>query len=227
MITAQIKEPEKVTAEVKQLSLGAGAPKEETDPTVPDWAKQPTKPAYTAAEVGAIPVPSTATVGQTIRVSAVDESGKPTEWEAVDFPEGGGGAEVWETEITTEEDVWVLKIPFPVQKFFDLIIEIVTPSSIAANNTNIILDDGSQWGIQIAHLNTTNFNQNGFCLHGLWIGDRLLCTAYIAGSYSYMWSSTVQNGKLYWLSESSSWDAITIKAGTALPTGTVVRIYAR
>lgn len=28
---------------------------EETDPTVPDWAKQPTKPKYTAAEVGAIP----------------------------------------------------------------------------------------------------------------------------------------------------------------------------
>ena len=28
---------------------------DETDPTVPDWAKQPTKPKYTASEVGAIP----------------------------------------------------------------------------------------------------------------------------------------------------------------------------
>lgn len=28
---------------------------EETDPTVPDWAKQPTKPVYTASEVGAEP----------------------------------------------------------------------------------------------------------------------------------------------------------------------------
>lgn len=27
----------------------------ETDPTVPDWAKQPTKPTYTAEEVGALP----------------------------------------------------------------------------------------------------------------------------------------------------------------------------
>lgn len=27
----------------------------ETDPTVPDWAKQPNKPAYTASEVGALP----------------------------------------------------------------------------------------------------------------------------------------------------------------------------
>lgn len=37
----------------------------EQDPTVPDWAKQPQKPAYTAQEVGALPVtthiPSTAT----------------------------------------------------------------------------------------------------------------------------------------------------------------------
>ena len=30
-------------------------PIEETDPTVPEWAKQPTKPKYTASEVGAIP----------------------------------------------------------------------------------------------------------------------------------------------------------------------------
>ena len=28
---------------------------EETDPTVPDWAKQATKPSYTADEVGALP----------------------------------------------------------------------------------------------------------------------------------------------------------------------------
>lgn len=34
---------------------GGGGVIEETDPTVPDWAKQPTKPTYTASEVGAIP----------------------------------------------------------------------------------------------------------------------------------------------------------------------------
>lgn len=48
----------------------------ETDPTVPDWAKQPEKPAYTAEEVGALPdsyVPPEAPVqsvnGQTGEVS--------------------------------------------------------------------------------------------------------------------------------------------------------------
>lgn len=56
-----------------------------------------------------IPVPPTASVGQTIRVSAVDENGKPTEWEAVNFPEGGGGesAGKWRllNDITTKEEI--------------------------------------------------------------------------------------------------------------------------
>lgn len=37
---------------------------------------------------------TSATVGQTIKVKAVDESGKPTEWEAADMPSGGG--DTWE-----------------------------------------------------------------------------------------------------------------------------------
>ena len=39
-----------------------------------------------------ITAPTKANVGQTIMVKAVDENGKPTEWKAVDFPEGGGGS---------------------------------------------------------------------------------------------------------------------------------------
>lgn len=54
-----------------------------------------------ANDVGAIPTPASAAVGQTIVVKAVDESGKPTEWECVD-PE----AENWDYEktITLTED---------------------------------------------------------------------------------------------------------------------------
>ena len=37
---------------------------------------------------------TSASVGQTIKVKAIDESGKPTEWEAADMPSGGGH---WET----------------------------------------------------------------------------------------------------------------------------------
>ena len=48
----------------KRPSGGNGGITKEVDPTVPDWAKQPQKPTYTAAEVGALPdttkIPSTA-----------------------------------------------------------------------------------------------------------------------------------------------------------------------
>lgn len=39
-----------------------------------------------------IHIPASAEVGQTIVVKSVDENGKPTEWEAVDLPSGGGQA---------------------------------------------------------------------------------------------------------------------------------------
>ena len=57
------------------------------------------------ADGGGIPI-DTAEVGQTIVVKSVDENGKPTEWEAADFPSGGGGAE-WKlvANVTIEEDV--------------------------------------------------------------------------------------------------------------------------
>lgn len=48
-----------------------------------------------------------ATVGQTVKIAAVDENGVPTAWEAVDFP-SGGGEDVWEDvcSITIGDDVY-------------------------------------------------------------------------------------------------------------------------
>nr|DAM44152.1 MAG TPA: hypothetical protein [Caudoviricetes sp.] len=64
-------------------------PVKETDPTVPEWAK---------AEI------TGATVGQIAKITAVDETGKPTKWEPVDIPSGGGGdkpvVKIIDTEIT-------------------------------------------------------------------------------------------------------------------------------
>lgn len=49
--------PKSDLASAVQTSLGKAdtALQSESDPTVPDWAKQSTKPTYTAAEVGALP----------------------------------------------------------------------------------------------------------------------------------------------------------------------------
>lgn len=54
----------------------------------------------------------TATVGQTIKVKAVDADGKPTAWEAVDM--AAGNTEVWEKvcQVTTTEDVSFIYQPF-------------------------------------------------------------------------------------------------------------------
>lgn len=55
----QIAKEEPVNAELDfygEIIQGSGGIKYETDPTVPAWAKEPTKPSYTADEVGAVPI---------------------------------------------------------------------------------------------------------------------------------------------------------------------------
>lgn len=91
------------TEEIKE-AVGAYMqehPFEETDPTVPDWAKQPEKPTYTAEEVGALPdntkiptktselendsgflvSPPAPEVGKILKIRSVNEDGTFTcEW---------------------------------------------------------------------------------------------------------------------------------------------------
>jgi hypothetical protein len=91
------------TEEIKEV-VGAYMqehPFKETDPTVPDWAKQTEKPAYTAEEVGALPdntkiptktselendsgflySPPTPEVGKILKIKSVNEDGTFTcEW---------------------------------------------------------------------------------------------------------------------------------------------------
>ena len=70
----------------------ANNPIEETDPTVPDWAKQPEKPSYTAEEVGALPnttttLPNPNTLTFTGAVTESYDGSIPIE---INIPEGGG-----------------------------------------------------------------------------------------------------------------------------------------
>ena len=52
-----------VPTKVSDLTNDSGFITTETDPTVPAWAKQNTKPSYTASEVGAIAAPSSPATG--------------------------------------------------------------------------------------------------------------------------------------------------------------------
>ena len=96
-IEAQEPEPGYVRYDVDQSALltdtqkafartNIDAIKDEKDPTVPDWAKQPSKPTYTASEVGALPSsytpPVTSVNGKTgeVALNAQDVGARPDTW---------------------------------------------------------------------------------------------------------------------------------------------------
>ena len=61
---------------------------------------------------------TSAAVGQIIKVKAIDESGKPTAWEAADMPSGGGGGDEWEliADVTISEPVNSISADVPSGK---------------------------------------------------------------------------------------------------------------
>jgi hypothetical protein len=125
----------------------------EKDPTVPAWAKEPEKPKYTADEVGALPAdtkipdapdlsgyvlsPETAKVGQTIVVKSVDETGQPVEWEAVDFPSGGGG---WSVVIDMNINEETYLVRQDVSGYDEYLILIRTTPGSGSNKSTLTFD---------------------------------------------------------------------------------------
>lgn len=71
-----------------------------------------------------------ATVGQIAKITAVDSNGKPTSWQAVDMPSGGGGH--WETVLDT---VWQQDVITPTA--FDAATGIFTCDSGELNNLEL------------------------------------------------------------------------------------------
>ncbi len=62
----------------------------------------------TSALAGKITAPTTAAVGQIIKVKSVDTSGKPTEWEAADLPSGGI---ITDEQVNTAVSAWLTEHP--------------------------------------------------------------------------------------------------------------------
>ena len=77
----------------------------------------------------------TATVGQTIKVKAVDADGKPTAWEAVDM----AGRDTWEllgTLDASSAEVLQLDFPYPVKKlYFSSVLTDSAGEAYSASNT--------------------------------------------------------------------------------------------
>lgn len=72
---------------------------------------------------------TSAAVGQIIKVKAVDESGKPTAWEAIDFPSGGGSEWVKVADVTYNSNK-------------EVVVESIDYESGVITSTNHGLQDG-------------------------------------------------------------------------------------
>jgi hypothetical protein len=104
---------ESILLKINSVSLTTEVNSESTNKNVPtakavyDALQDINIPSGTDISLGV-----TATVGQTVKVKAVDADGKPTAWEAVDM--AAGGTEVWEKvcQVTTTEDVSFIYQPF-------------------------------------------------------------------------------------------------------------------
>lgn len=105
---------ESILLKVNSVSLTTEVNSESTNKNVPtakavyDALQDINIPSGTDISLGV----TGATVGQTIKVKAVDADGKPTAWEAVDM--ATGETEVWEKvcQVTTTEDVSFVYQPF-------------------------------------------------------------------------------------------------------------------
>ena len=100
-----------------------------------------------------------ATVGQIAKITAVDDSGKPTAWEAVDMPTGGGGDLSWieVADITTEEQTQQLIISTdtdgrPISRYnaLEMISLIYVPADATQTSTN-----GNLWIYPYPKIGTT------------------------------------------------------------------------
>ena len=85
--------------------------------------------AQVLANIGSLPTPPTAKVGQFLRVAAVDANGRVTAVEAVDLPVGGGSASV-------EDETLVMS------GYSDMTVEgeaLVMASGVAVEGDNAII----------------------------------------------------------------------------------------
>ena len=158
-------------------------PIEETDPTVPEWAK---------ADI------TGATVGQIAKIAAVDASGVPTAWEPVDMPSGGGGLQWIEVvDITTEEQTQKLTISVdkdgrPISQYNALwmVFSILFPADASQTSTN-----GTAWTYPFPKIGDNSYRYIAF-VSGWKTVTRTLTYAW-AGLPRLAWSSAMETQMIF------------------------------
>ena len=100
-----------IPTKTSDLTNDSGFITTETDPTVPSWAKQSTKPSYTAAEVGAVPTGRKVNgkaLSSDITLTASDVGALPDSTAIHNVPAGGSSGQVLSKSSGTDYDLqWV------------------------------------------------------------------------------------------------------------------------
>lgn len=130
-----------------------------------------------------------ATVGQIAKITAVDESGKPTAWSPVDMPSGGGGGSAGDAapeilaDVTTDEDAAAVTLDgFSAYKVSLLII-----MTAAESNKNI----------------TVMLNRDLWASKG-WNGNAVIPTVANVANYLFAYDS-ICNGVIKITTRKSNW----------------------
>ena len=106
-----------------------------------------------------------ATVGQIAKISAVDENGKPTKWEPVDMPSGGGGGSSWtvHTSTTIPEDVAYVQLDGLPEDWRELCILIEEGSKPVYRKT---ADDSEQdYNVMAGKAASYNMDSSSFYIY--------------------------------------------------------------
>lgn len=106
-----------------------------------------------------------ATVGQIAKISAVDENGKPTKWEPVDMPSGGGGGSSWtvHTSTTIPEDVAYVQLDGLPEDWRELCILIEEGSKPVYRKT---ADDSEQdYNVMAGKAASYNIDSSSFYIY--------------------------------------------------------------
>lgn len=212
-----------------QGETGATGPRGETGPQGIQGPKGETGPVGPPGPQGdpgpALAVTNTAAIGQTIRVSAVDDAGKPTEWEAVEFPAGGDGSGEWELigEVVSDGagDATGISIPCDLSGYKQVF---VCGYNLTANTKlRILLRNQLVWSSFVAvfgynQLGTENSSHDGVYLKGkmnnpwVWTGIALNMAGRV---FVYGGAEAKYNGgSAYWRQEPNAspskteWDIV-------------------
>lgn len=183
---------------------------------------------------------TSAAVGQIIKVKAIDESGKPTAWEAADMPSGGGTSEefILLAEVTLEEDVKKVTLPLssPTKHFIARMWCPKTSSASDPTYLNIGINGSSSNLLYYLTGNLPSKNNKSQCTveaHGLNDGNWAISAYTNLGDAEGAVSNYNQNARIpigvknngIMQAESVVFDVVTNDATQYFPVGSIIRVW--